>query len=351
MPGLARYLGPALAAASLSAGAAAQSTGATCFWIDSPVCQAERTRRAETLYGLPPIERLAADGIRVRRVFFVDGHSWIGREHSDLGAISFSRALGENPVVAYIRPREFGRTYAPMTAEVPAEVWDEVLALSAYFDRGGTVDSQEGICHHATEYNVEAADPAHPDGEGYEALVRRRYDNHCSEGSNTIAYAWVLASRAAALFPECSPLGRDNYNSPVLYLRACGMLSGNRRAAAEAYGATAELSSRRDDNGVAAQRELFGPEALLDWGGRRTSGRRAAAEWRRKADPQRFMFRWDRLHAPGADRVEAEGILLWRDVGRVARLQVSWIRAAHAQFVVDRIVVGRFTRSRGDLAH
>src|SRR4051812_43395253 len=69
----------------------AQSTASdSCFWDGSDPCEAERAARAEAIYGLPPVERLAAAGVRVRRAFFVDGHQHIGREFTDLGAVSFT---------------------------------------------------------------------------------------------------------------------------------------------------------------------------------------------------------------------------------------------------------------------
>lgn len=329
----------------LPAPAWAQSTTSDgCFWDGSDPCEAERAARAEAVYGLPPVERLAAAGVRVRRAFFVDGHQHIGREFADLGAVSFTRAAGQPPIVSFSAPREGGVTHPPISAEVPAPAWDEVLALSAYFDRGPS-PSADGICIHPWEYNVEVADPPDTVPGGHGALVRRRYDNHCNEHSYTVVYAEVMMAVAAGLFPECAPLGLDHYDFPVLFLRDCALLSGDRRAAAEAYVALAGLNRSRNDEQPGRIEAAFADDLRLEWDGRRVSGRAAATRWGAETGRNQRLLRWDRVEATGRDRAEARGVIAFLGGGRwrAAPVTVQVARGSDGRFVVTSVVVGHFT--------
>lgn len=323
----------------------AQSTASDgCLWDGSDTCEAERAARVEAIYGLPPVERLAAAGVRVRRAFFVDGHQHIGREFTDLGAVSFTRAAGQPPIVSFSAPREHGVTHPPISAEVPAAAWDEVLALSAYFDRGPG-PTANAICLHPWEYNVEVADPPDTVPGGHGALVRRRYDNHCNEHSYTVAYAEVLMAVAAGLFPDCVPLGPDHYDFPILFLRDCALLSGDRRTAAEAYVVLAGLNRSNDDEQPDRIEAAFAEDVSLDWDGRRVSGRAAAARrWRAETGRNQRLLRWDRVEATGPDRAEAGGVIAFLGGGRwrEAPVTVQAARGSDGRLVVASAVVGRF---------
>lgn len=331
---------------SLPVPVSAQSTVSDgCFGDGSDPCEAERAGRVEAIYGLPPVERLVTAGVRVRRAFYVDGQRYVGRS-PDLGAVSFTRAAGQPPIVSFSAPREHGVTHPPMSAEVPAAAWDEVLALSAYFDRGQAA-SADGICIHPTEYNVEVGDPPDTVPDGHGALIRRRYDNYCTEHSNTVAYAETLLAVAVGLFPDCAPLGVDHYRLPSLFLSDCALLSGDRRTAAEAYAALAGLT-RSDDDGQAGRTEsAFADTANFDWDGRRVSGRAAAARrWRAEVGRNGRLLSWDRFEATGHDRAEAEGFITllarrWRE----APVTVSVARGSDGRFVITSIVVGHFAQA------
>jgi hypothetical protein len=311
-----------------------------CFLQETPACQADRIRQQQILYGLPPIEELVAAGAQVRRAFYVEGALRVGDAGPDLGALSFVRMPGQAPTVWFHSSRAGGRNDAPLTAELPEAVWREVLERSADLDRASGWTG--GICIHVWEYVVEAADPAI---EGRPASLRRRYDTGCSEPSSTVAYANRLGTLAAGLFPACAGLPpADTYQDPVLRLRACGRLGGNRLTAAQVSRELGRLRAAGPDLDAA-----FAEHAVLDWGGARIAGHDAiVARWRRALRQQpHILMNWDRIEGVAVDRVETSGILFYSldapHGSRIARIELVWMRGGDGRFTVTHAVVGRFT--------
>jgi hypothetical protein len=150
---------------------------------------------------------------------------------------------------------------------------------------------------------------------------------------------------AVGLFPDCAPLGPDHYRLPILFLRDCALLSGDRRTAAEAYAVLAGLNRSDEDEQPGLVEAAFADDVSLDWDGRRVSGRAAAARrWRAEVGRNRPLLRWDRVEAAGRDRAEAGGFVTflgrrWRE----APVTVRAARGSDGRFVVASVVVGHFT--------
>jgi hypothetical protein len=338
-----RFVLALFGAFAFSAPAAAQSAQSNaCLDNGSDACQAERVVAARTLYDLPPIEQLLAEGVQVRRAFFVDGHYYVGVFGPDLGVVSFTRAPGGAPTVTFQLPFDGVHRHAPLVAAVPAPVWAEALAGAEGFDRPVPPLPELALCFHVAEYNVEAADPA---AAGRPASFRRRYDNRCTEQSPTIDYAERLMALAAGLFPECAPLRVDLYEQSIRYLRDCARLSGDRRAAAAAFVAMAVLRPISDSTGLDQLAAVFAPQARLDYQGGSVTGAVAVAErWRREVGRRRWLLRWDRIEGVSAERVEAGGLLI--DGEREADVSVLWTRVGEGRFTAERATIGAFRQRR-----
>ena len=328
-----------LCAFALAAPSFAQSAQShACLDDGSDACQAERVVTARALYDLPPIEQLLAQGVQVRRAFFVDGHYYLGIFGPDLGVISFTRAPGGTPTVTFQLPFDGVHRHAPLVAAVPAPVWAQALAGAEGFDRPGTPVEAMAVCLHVSEYVVEAADPA---AAGRPASFRRRYDNRCTEQSPAIDYAERLIALAAGLFPECAPLRSDLYDLSIRYLRDCAQLSGDRRTAAAAFVVMAVLRPVSDSTGLDQLAAVFAPQARLDYPGGSATGAVAVAErWRREVGRRRWLLRWDRIEGVSADRVEAGGLLI--DGERQAEVSVVWTRAGEGRFAAEHATIGAF---------
>ena len=346
-------LGMALVAgAALFPGEAIAQTGPSpnCS-DDSGVdrCSAEQQRLVRELFGVPAIEELQAAGAEVRRAFYVDGY---GR---DLIALSFTRAAGSDPMLAVHWPgTSSSPAREPAQVLLPRPVWEEVLTGSEYFDRdlaprasdsGGPV-----ICMHSWVYTVEAADPAR--GRARPGALRRKVEDACGDGLAE-AYAVDLSRIALAALPHCAALDPAQYRNEASMLHACGLLAGDRLAAAEASNQGLRINQLSNPEMAASALNVFHYRATLSWNGEQLGGDRQAAAhaWIAglRAEPRTNLWikSWVGEHE---NRVRAEGELI-RPVEQPsgdpvlyrAPVTLVWTREfSRMPFQVEQATVGPF---------
>jgi hypothetical protein len=266
-------------------------------------CAVNQQARVRTLFGVPAIEQLQAQGAEVRRVFYVDGY---GR---DVIALTFLRAPGRDPsVTVHFAKREGEATPAPLEALVPAAVWRDAIRRSARFDRALAPRASDGapsICLHSWVVTVEAVDTHGPGP----AAVRRATQDSCDDGLATV-FAMELAELAMPLFPYCDALDPELHRNNVTRLHACQALSGDRLAAAEAYNQALRLARVDGDNDAALGQGVFDWRAQLSWAGQRAGGDGGGAyrAWlARLNEGGRARFYPIRAVGERADRVRVEG--------------------------------------------
>lgn len=247
-----------------AAPAAAQAEPASCYASDTPACRLQQAARQARVYGLPSIERLARDGVTVRRAFFSNqnGH--------DVGAVIFSRRRGERPRLTVVRPSR-GAADAALSVPIPEAAWRRALAASRGFEgpeQPLTVDGEQTICFDAWAVRVEAADPPR---------APRRAASATCPGGPAVDYADGLAAQALTLLPNCALLKARYFGSDMTRLSFCTALSGDRIVAAHAANAAFALAmlSPRDDAGEYPAR--FAAQADLDWTGEHVAGRAAVS--------------------------------------------------------------------------
>ena len=315
-------------------------------------CTAEQLRRDLAVYGLEPIEAHRDRGDQVRRVLFVDGY---GR---DMVAVTFNRAPGRDPTLLVHFPRAEGQPPRPPSeALVPGETWQQVLQRGQHFDR--QLVPVQGpnpieICMHSWIYRVEASDPASPPGRP--AAARQIVESACARGLAQ-PYAGFLAETALGLLPYCAALDRELHRNAASQLRDCGLLEGDRMAAAEALNQIDRLKRADRPEDAALGRSSFDWRAQLDWAGEQFGGDggQAYGAWlERTTGDRRANLYVRRVIGERADRVRVEAWLARREE-RPGTGEVSL--EAPVEFVltsssfdsglrVERVTVGAFQPSR-----
>jgi len=313
-------------------------------------CQAEQQRRMRDLFGVKPIEAHRDAGDQVRRAFYVDGY---GR---DLVAIAYVRPKGSDPQLSVHFPsRDDGTRPEPLRAMVPYDLWESLIARSAHFDRRlaplppekPTADGDMILCMHSWVYTVEATDPAQ--GDDQPATLRRRTEDACDNGL-TEAYAIELRRAAVPLLPQCARLDPRQHRNEASLLSTCGMLAGDRLAAADVLNRATPFRHTDDSAELAG---LFRHDATVDWNGERNAVPLSAAEfWESKTSGEggsRFYF--EEIEGRSAGEVIVRGTLHRSvagpegapEIDEVARVEQVWI--VHlGDFVVRSMNVGPFVR-------
>lgn len=309
-------------------------------------CAPDQHRRTLALFGVDAIESFRAPGTTVRRVFYVDGY---GR---DVIAISFIRRPERDPMMFVHFPRREGQPApGPMEAQVPEPVWRELLAASEGFERDlepsrGTPD----LCMHSWVYTVEAADPPY----GYAPARSARKTRDACGISLAQRFARLAYTQAVPLLPHCAVLDQANHRNAATLLQACGLLSGDRSAAAAALNAAAPLTRRLDADDLAGVRQAFAWEGTLDWAGTRSGGNGTAGRnWTERVSNARIDLSITRVHGLAADRVAMNGQLLRRLPGaedtpngyELAPVQFTWVFSGTQQWEIERATVGAFARA------
>lgn len=270
-------------------------------------CDVKQQSAVRELFGAKTIEDHARAGSQVRRVFYVDGY---GR---DVIAIEFIRAAGADPAAIVRFPDAKSKEpRQPLTAPVPPVVWDDVLRSSEHFDRELVGDVQRAgndlrLCLHSWVYTAESGDPAE---EGRPAEIRRRTEDACNDGL-TESFAWKLASATVKLLPACDLLDRRNYRNEAALLSSCGILAGDRFAAATVLNSVEGVRHALDEGNAPGLGELFDYRAQINWAGEKFSGEDAGKFWAQRALGQdgRTDIYLDRVVGESAKRVRLRGTL------------------------------------------
>ena len=140
-------------------------------------------------------------------------------------------------------------------------------------------------------------------------------------------------------------------------LHACGLLSGDRLAAAQASNQGRRLNQLSNPETAASARNVFHYQATLNWNGEQIEGDRQAAAhaWiaRLRTEPRTNLWisSWSGEHA---NRVRAEGEMVrWVEqpggdpVAHRAPVTLVWTREfSRAAFQVEQANVGPFTPAR-----
>ena len=192
--------------------ALAQSPYAGCIQRDSPDCSVRRERHQLGIYGVQPADRLAQDGVEVRRLFILDTH------YADMGLIAFTRDHNATPRLS-LQPPGYGLTHpAPLSIAVPLPLWEEVRAESDAFHQGRRMAAVRAgdVCVDAWSYILEAGRPAEGSAQARSAT---RIVDQCSGP----AYPAWLAARALGLFPACAPM-REHAGTEYDALMLCARL-------------------------------------------------------------------------------------------------------------------------------
>lgn len=308
-------------------------------------CAEARQSRMRELFGMRTIEAHRDAGDQVRRVFYVAfGHERV--------AIAFVRSPGREPIVSVHFPRRDGRPAPePIQAVVPYEVWTEVLARSAHFDRSlvplPSRPGERSTCSPRWVYTVEATDPARANLR-QPAALRRTTENSCADGLAE-AFAMDAQRLALPLFPHCGRIDLGQDGNPAAQLGACWLLSGDRMAAVEVLNRLRALlqagqSQVVDDLGI------FKRDARIEWHGRPSPDRGAAsAFWLSGlAEAPRATFFYEVVEGLAADRVRVTGAL-WRYTGGensvptthyAAPVEQIWVIGRERQFEIVSATIG-----------
>lgn len=307
-----RRLARTLAALLLwSAPAAAQiGTDERCW--DNPnlaSCLEDLSDHLVATYGARQIEAHRDAGDVVLRVSYY--------HNQDLLLIAFVRAPGHDPTAYIYFPRRPGRTATPpMQAPISQAAWSEAMQRAAYADRSLTpvpeTDSDaQSICIHPWVYLFEASVPAER-ATGTRARIKRYSATSCDDAP-LVPFAADFRRLALPLFPACDALDSHVYGNPVLRLRTCQYLAGDRLAAAGVMNMAHAFQTARGPEDLRDLQELFAYEAVIDWNGRRRGpeDRNPAAFWlARVAEDHVTSFTVERAEGLPDGRVRISGYLL-----------------------------------------
>jgi hypothetical protein len=313
-------------------------------------CDPEQQKRVLALFGLEPIETHRDAGDQVRRVFYVDGYG------EDVVAISFVRPKGGDPTLSVHFPRAEGAPpLAPLRAPVPLQVWDDVIFRSTHFDRAlvgqeKRVEDDGSIllCIHGWTYTVEASDP--PEREEGTATLRRKTENACDRGLVKI-YAAEVDRAAVPLLAPCALLDPKHHRGRPSLLAACGLLQGDRFAAAAVMNEANALRWIEDADDARSLEGLFESDATVDWNGEPNSGVRPAKFWATKiGESERASFYFESVVGERSDRVRLTALLArWKKdasgeptVQEVAKVEQIWARDSGDEFEIVSAKVGPF---------
>lgn len=317
-------------------------------------CAPAEQARARALFGMETIEHHRDAGEQVRRVFYVDGY---GR---DVVAIAFVRRPGHDPEVRIHFRREEGvADFAPLVAPVPLGEWNRLIERSTQFDRMLVSPPQPDgpdemtFCIHSWVFTAEATDP--PRFEAERASIRRRTEDACSDGL-TEAFAREAYWAAVPLFPHCALLNAEHYRTPANQLAACGILSGDRMAAAHVRNRVEELFRVEDIDDLPRVTPLFDYETRIDWNGTTTEDRGAEAAARfflsRMMEAGANSFFVESIEGLGHDRVRLRGgfVRFVRPPGQdeeaaeAARAEMIWHSSYGDDFAIQSVTVGPYER-------
>lgn len=341
---------------TLAASAAAQSRPSPRCRDDRGVnrCAPDQQARIRALFGVQSIEAHRDAGDQVRRAFYVDGHG------QDMVAIAFVRAPGHDPEVSVYFPQVPGEPpLPPLRAPVPQAVWEDVLRRSILFDREliplpapNPSSGEIVLCIHPWLYTVEVSDPADYDGPA--ARLRRRTEDACANGL-AAPYAEELERAALALFPQCALLDGVRRRGEARVLQACGILSGDRIAAAEARNAIEPLLDARQVEDAVSIAGLFAFESVVEWDGERQArvGPEAMARWwmAKAVGAGAAEFYIDSIEGLTANRVRVRGGLArWVEVPGGSESALEAARAeliltqSNGHFSIASATIGPFER-------
>jgi hypothetical protein len=312
-------------------------------------CAAEQ-QRVRTLFGLRSIEEYLTAGDEVRRAYYIDGYG------KDVVAIEFIRPSGEAPALRVHFPPRQGRVPTePLVAAVDAETWSALLRRSELFDRrlAPLPEKPLGkndeiiVCAHGWVYTVEASEPSR--SEYQPARVRQRTESACDHG--LVAFATEAAKMAVPLLPACARLDLRQYRNELALFAACGMLQGDRLAAAEVLNSANRfryLDGDAADAGVI--QGLFAYErAKVAWAGEAMTERDAAAFWVRKLrEAGAGTLFIERVDGFAAGRVQASGLLQrWIGEADTRRLEAApveqlWVQEGDGGWRIEQATVGAF---------
>jgi hypothetical protein len=213
---------------------------------------------------------------------------------------------------------------------------------------GPDEDGSITVCTHAWGYAIEATDPPDPGPDSKQRPPRRKIGNAC-EDDLVADYANELARSAVALFPACMALDPQHYRNDASRLAACGMLSGDRIAAADVLNSASEFREPRDPEDEPALAALFSDEAAIDWEGPAIGdARKPARTWlaRLKTANARYFFA-ESVEGLSRRRVRLLGKLVrWQPVanGRMERASVEqvWVFTSAQRYQVESVKVGPF---------
>lgn len=303
-------------------------------------CAAEQQQRMRELYGARPIETHLAAGEQVLRVFYVDGY---GR---DMVAIELIRAPGRDPRLMVRHRRPDGGTPTALEAPVAINIWNDMIVRASQFDRSFAPGPQGNsgdivMCLHGWHYLIEASEP----GPRPPPRIRRKSESACEDGPGEL-FAYGLQRTALDLFPHCAMLDPEQHRNAASQLNACGLLSGDRMAAAQILNRLRPLLRAGSPQDEALLRGLFEYEMRIDWNGESNSGPgSAAAFWAGKlAQPSgRANFYVQSVEGLSADRVRVRGEL-GRSAGdnssETAAVELIWTNANGGPHQISEARVG-----------
>lgn len=309
-------------------------------------CGSSMQRWVDHYFRAPPAETYTARGGEVRRIFGVNAFG-----QGLVGVTFFGRAGGHAEVrVDFARPRRSSLVQPePIHAELPDESWRQVMAATGDLSPLLTVSPEEreqgviAVCADGALWGVEAT-------AGRGGPILRRMSNSWDDRRLTrVAQALIALARSA--FPACRALEpRDDVEQ--FGLADCGLLSGDKMAAAEGLNRF---------NGAAIDRFMDEPEqvrpylkesASLDWDGAEAHGAGAFAELlvRRIQEGHTSWLVAVEVVGEGHDRVRITGFVtayVSRPSGeserRFAPFTQIWTRSAGGDFRLARMEVSAFS--------
>jgi hypothetical protein len=320
--------------------------------LEGDRCVARKAARLREIYGVQPIEVHQANADQMRRAYFVDGY---GR---DTVAITFVRTPGREPTAWVHFPRERGKAAAePLQAAVSKAVWEHVLERSRLFDRklvplpDVLEDGSVMLCLHPWNYMVEAVDPPEPNTSAKDRPARRKIGNACHD-ELVQDYAKELERTAIPLFPACAALEPAQHRNDASRLAACGMLRGDKLAAAEVLNSAGEFREPRDPEDAPALARLFSNGASISWEGAAMRAPDPGKAWLAGLKSSRaHYFYAERVDGLSSRRVRLLGKLVRRRQGindgslERAPVEQNWVYIADGYYQLESVKVGSFAQT------